>query len=270
MPSAAGRASRALRARYYGEISYIDACIGELLDAVERRPDADDTLICFFADHGDLLGDHHGWQKESFFEAAARVPFLISWPGRIAAGDHRTELACLTDLFGLATSAAGAPELRQGSDLLGLLDGTAAPRDTLFGYHGRPGSRRFKAMVRTGEEKLIWLANGGHRLLFDLAVDPDEIKPVRAERSGAADRLTELLAERLREEGVEDAFDGDELRTFPYQEWPLTRIHQFDRSRAWSASAEAQPARTRPMIIRAAAAAAVTHRTVLAGTHSRR
>jgi choline-sulfatase len=223
--------ARALRARYYGEITYIDGCIGELLDALERRPDADNTVICFFADHGDLLGDHHGWQKESFFEASARVPFLISWPGRIAAGEHRSELACLTDLFGLATAAAGRPELRQGSDLLGLLTGTAPARETLFGYHGRPGTERFKAMVRQGDLKLIWLANGGHRLLFDLAADPDEIKPVQHERPGDADRLTEALAEQLRAEGVAEAFDGAELRTFPYQEWPLTRIHQFDHSR---------------------------------------
>ncbi|WP_165977047.1 sulfatase family protein [Nonomuraea diastatica] len=227
--------ARTLKARYYGEISYIDGCIGDLLDAVERRPDADNTVICFYADHGDLLGDHHGWQKESFFEASARVPFLISWPERIAAGDRRSELACLTDLFGLATSAAGRPELRQGSDLLGLLAGTAPPRETLFGCHGRPGTRRFKAMVRQGHLKLIWLANGGHRLLFDLEADPHEIKPVQAERPEDADRLTALLAARLRSEGVAEAFDrdglGPELRTFPYEEWPLTRVHQFDLSR---------------------------------------
>ena len=72
--------ARILKARYYGEISYIDACLGTILDAVEARPDADDTLICFFSDHGDHLGDHHAWQKESFFDASARIPFLVSWP----------------------------------------------------------------------------------------------------------------------------------------------------------------------------------------------
>ena len=46
--------ARVLKARYYGEITYIDHCIGRILDAVEARGDADNTLICFFADHGDL------------------------------------------------------------------------------------------------------------------------------------------------------------------------------------------------------------------------
>ncbi len=75
-----------LKARYYGEISYIDDCLGRILDAVDARADADNTLICFFTDHGDMLGDHHAWQKESFFEASCHIPFLVSWPATAAAG----------------------------------------------------------------------------------------------------------------------------------------------------------------------------------------
>ena len=74
---------RNIKSRYYGEISYIDACIGRILDAVEERSDADDTMICFFSDHGDHLGDHGAWQKESFFEESARIPMLISAPWQI-------------------------------------------------------------------------------------------------------------------------------------------------------------------------------------------
>ncbi|MFC5834801.1 hypothetical protein [Nonomuraea insulae] len=71
--------------------------------------------------------------------------------------------------------------------------------------------------------KLTWLANGGHRLLFDLASDPDELDPVQEERSKDA--------EQLRVEGVTECLDGVGLRTFPYETWPLSRIHQFDLSR---------------------------------------
>lgn len=117
--------ARILKARYYGEISYIDDCLGRILDAVDSREDADDTLLCFFSDHGDHLGDHHAWQKESFFEASAHVPFLVSWPARITADRRCAELVCLTDLFGIATTAAGRPQLRDGIDALGVLDGSA-------------------------------------------------------------------------------------------------------------------------------------------------
>ncbi|MGH7484933.1 MAG: sulfatase family protein, partial [bacterium] len=166
--------SRVLKARYYGEITYIDDCIGQILRAVDARGDGDNTLICFFSDHGDHLGDHHAWQKESYFEASCHVPFLVSWPGRIPAGERRDHLAALTDLFGIATSAAGTPEFRQGIDVLGAIAGKAKPRDVLFGYYGHPGTRLFKIMVRQGEWKYIFFANGGREQLFNLRDDPHE------------------------------------------------------------------------------------------------
>jgi choline-sulfatase len=230
--------AQALKARYFGEISYIDECIGRLLDEIDSRPDADNTLICFYSDHGDLLGDHHGWQKESFFEESARIPFLVSWPQRIEAGVHQDDLVCLADLFGLATSAAGESELRQGVDILGLLSGQARPRDLLFGFHGRPGTRRFKAMVRSPELKLIWMANGGHRLLYDLNEDPRETSPLDLSTSGAAAAMTSALAGYLRGAGVGAAFEPDDpntLRTFGYESWPKRRIYQFDLSRGVTA-----------------------------------
>lgn len=75
--------ARIARARYCGEISYIDWCLGRVLDALEQRDDADNTVICFFSDHGDHLGDHNAWQKESYFEVSAHVPMLVSWPARL-------------------------------------------------------------------------------------------------------------------------------------------------------------------------------------------
>ncbi len=107
--------ARVLKARYYGAISFVDQCLGRILDAVESRHDAANTVICFFADHGDLLGDHHGWQKESFFEAACRVPFLVSWPAQLPERQQRGELVCLTDLFGIATARPASRNRAKGS-----------------------------------------------------------------------------------------------------------------------------------------------------------
>jgi choline-sulfatase len=126
--------ARAIRARYYGEITYIDQCIGRILDAVEQRPDADNTLISFLSDHGDHLGDHAAWQKESFFDVSCRVAFLLSWPAQLAAGQINRALTSLADVFGIATFAGGAADLREGWDVLGLLCGALQPRSELFGY----------------------------------------------------------------------------------------------------------------------------------------
>jgi choline-sulfatase len=224
--------ARVLKARYYGEISYIDQCLGRILDAVESRPDADNTLICFYADHGDHLGDHHAWQKESFFEAACNVPFLVSWPARLAAGTRSDGLVCLADLFGLATSAAGAPELREGADVLGMLEGRAPGRERLAGFYGIPGSPRFKVMIREGEWKYIFMANGGAEQLFNLAEDPHELR----NRAGdARDRLGKMRAEAARAAdgvNVSRALDGNgALSVLPENNRPLERIYQFDWSR---------------------------------------
>jgi choline-sulfatase len=223
--------ARVLKARYYGEISYIDQCLGRILDAVEARDDADNTLICFFADHGDHLGDHHAWQKESFFEASCHVPFLVSWPERQPANVRREELACLTDLFGIATGAAGALEPREGIDVLGMLEGKAAPRPRLIGYYGRPGTWKFKVMVREGGWKYIYMANGGQEQLFNVSEDPNELHECAAEQPEVTRRLRLAAVEAMKRPNADRALADGDLRQFPPQERPKQRIYQFDQSR---------------------------------------
>lgn len=223
--------ARTLKARYYGEISYIDACLGRILDTVEEHGNAANTLICFFSDHGDLLGDHHGWQKECFFESACHVPFLVSWPARLPQDERRTELVCLTDLFGIAAAAAGAPELRDGVDVLGLLEGNAAPRKRLFGCYGDPGTPLFKIMVREQDWKYVFMANGGREQLFNLADDPEEKRELSRSEKETTARLRQAAVEALQAPPGKPALDGGDLRAFPFQARPLARIKQFDGSR---------------------------------------
>jgi arylsulfatase len=225
----AGQA-RQLRARYYGAIEFVDDCIGRILDAVEKRPDADNTLICFFSDHGDHMGDHRAWQKESFFEASCRVPMLVSWPARLRAGDRFNGLTALTDLLGLATAATGPAELRDGHNLLASLRGETAPRDTLVGMYGTPGTRLFKCMVRRDRWKYVWLANGGRELLFDLQADPGETRNlIRAEAAIATTLRAEAEATLANREFTRAALDGPSLRMLPFEPFPRQRIKQFAR-----------------------------------------
>ena len=223
--------ARVLKARYFGEISYIDACLGRILDAVEARPDADDTLICFFSDHGDHLGDHSAWQKESFFDAACRVPFLVSWPRRLAGSARCNDLVCLTDLFGIATSAAGCPELRDGCDVLGVLEGRAAPREHLFGFYGEPGTPLFKIMARQGPWKYIYLANGSREQLFNVDEDPFEVRQLLTDQPDVAAHLRAVAtAEVAAHAGTRPALAGSVLAGFPFAARPAERIYQLDTS----------------------------------------
>jgi choline-sulfatase len=220
--------ARNLRSRYYGEITYIDFCIGRILDALEKRDDADNTLICFFSDHGDHLGDHHAWQKESYFEESCRIPFLLSWPSKYPASAQRSDLVCLTDLFGIATSAAGTPQFREGHDILAALDQRGPVRKNIFACYGRPGTPRFKVMIREDEWKYIFLSNGNREQLFNLSKDPGEFSLCNTEAPGILARFRQETAKYCARKGLFQALEGDKLRTFPYTPRPLFRIHQFN------------------------------------------
>ncbi len=223
--------ARVLKARYYGEITFIDECLGRILDAVEARPDGKNTLICFFSDHGEGLGDHHAWQKESFFEQSAHIPFLLSWPARIPADVRRPDLVNLSDLFALATTAAGQGQLRDGVDILGAIAGKTKPRETLFGYYGEPGKPLFKIMVRQGPWKYLYFANGDREQLFDLEKDPGELKNLAPSQRDVVAKLRKLGVEACRQPGAVDALNGDGFKKFPYTPRPSRRVYQFDGSR---------------------------------------
>jgi choline-sulfatase len=223
--------ARIVKARYYGEISYLDHCLGRILDAIEALPKPENVLICFFSDHGDLLGDHHGWQKQNFFQAACRVPLLLSWPGVLPKGTVRNELISLADLFGIATQAAGECEVRDGTNVLKMLQGKCEPREYLIGMVEPPGSHDFKLMVVTDEWKLIFMANGGREQLFNLKQDPNELSNRAGSSPRVKDELYALAVQACKGPGAAEALDGDKLRTFPFRERHRTRIYQFDRSR---------------------------------------
>jgi arylsulfatase A-like enzyme len=177
------------------------------------------------------LGDHHGWQKQNFFAGACRVPFLLSWPAGLSAGTVRNEILSLADLFGIATEAAGACELREGIDVLKMLRGECAPRDYLVGMVEVPGSQDFKVMVVTNEWKYIFMANGGREQLFNLGDDPNELLNCVSSSSRIRNELYALAVKACRVPGASDALDGNKLRAFPFRERERTRIYQFDRSR---------------------------------------
>ena len=221
---------RSVKSRYYGEITYIDQCIGEILDAVEARADADNTVIAFFSDHGDHLGDHHAWQKESYFEASCHIPFLLSWPKQ---WDKQTDdqLICLTDLFGIATGAAGCECLRDGHSILDVLAGTERPRQTLIACYGRPGTPQFKMMIRREDWKYIFMANGNREQLFSLKDNAGETKLYNELEPKLCAQLRHCAETFCDQSGLLHALNPDKtLKIFDFTPRPLMRIHQFDAS----------------------------------------
>src|SRR5690606_15996480 len=73
---------RAARHAYYAMVSYVDAQVGRLLEALRAMDLDDSTTVVFTADHGDMLGERGLWYKWVHFDPAVRIPLLISAPGR--------------------------------------------------------------------------------------------------------------------------------------------------------------------------------------------
>jgi iduronate 2-sulfatase len=92
--------AREAKRGYYAAISFVDAQIGRVLDAVDRMGLWENTVVVFWSDHGYHLGEHGClWQKQSVFEEAARIPLIISAPGQKAAGKGTAALAELVDIY---------------------------------------------------------------------------------------------------------------------------------------------------------------------------
>jgi len=113
---------------YYASISFLDANVGRLLDALDRLGLTDNTIVIFWSDHGYLLGQRGQWMKMSLFEGSARNPLIIAGPGVVkgSASGRTVELLdiypTLADLCGLAD----APKNLAGRSLRPLLKNPSA------------------------------------------------------------------------------------------------------------------------------------------------
>lgn len=119
------REHRLFRAAYFAMCDAIDDAVGELLDALERTGQREDTLVVFTSDHGELLGDHGMYLKgPSFYEPSMRVPLVVSGPGT----ESGVESDALVELLDLAPTLLDAAGLEhepgmQGRSLWPLLTG---------------------------------------------------------------------------------------------------------------------------------------------------
>jgi iduronate 2-sulfatase len=94
---------------YYACVSYIDAQLGKLLDALEASGEADDTIIVLWGDHGFHLGDHGMWCKHTNYEQATRVPLMVVDPRNkaVVRGAQATSPVELVDIFASLCDMAG-------------------------------------------------------------------------------------------------------------------------------------------------------------------
>ncbi|MBI1358322.1 MAG: arylsulfatase [Acidobacteria bacterium] len=173
--------ARHSRQGYYANIQFIDEQLGRILEALHKRGWYEETLIIFFSDHGDMLGDHHLWRKCYAYEPSARIPMILRWPGGLAAGERgqvRDEPVEIRDVLPTFLDAAGAeaPEHLDGRSLLDLARGRADDwRRHIDLEHSICYSPKNNWSALTdGRWKYIYHALDGEEQLFDLSSDPGE------------------------------------------------------------------------------------------------
>ncbi|MCM8732494.1 sulfatase-like hydrolase/transferase [Hephaestia sp. GCM10023244] len=206
---------------YAAMISALDDQVGQVLDAVERSGEADDTMVVFLSDNGcaayfpglcacePLRGG-----KLTHYEGGVRVPYMIRWPRAMAGGQVYREPVTALDIFPTAMAAGGAAlandRTYDGVDLLPFLTGEkqGTPHDALM------WRRAPMVSIRKGDWKLWKHLDGDFTLLFNLRDDPNEQTNL-AERH--PDKLREL------EQGIEQW-----SKDLQDPKWPTKTMIEYD------------------------------------------
>ncbi|MDA0284983.1 MAG: sulfatase [Planctomycetota bacterium] len=185
---------------YYASITFADAQVGRIVEAVDRLGLAENTVIVFTSDHGYHMGEHGYYQKTTLFENSAHVPLIVAAPGLKAAGKSTACPAEMIDFYPTLAELCGldAPENLSGVSLLSALhDPSARPRqDALtqfdIGYSLRVSQYRYTEWGKDGSEGAeLYNHDSDPEELVNLATNPETAQLVK--------RLSRQLRKRIAE-----------------------------------------------------------------------
>jgi choline-sulfatase len=201
---------RRARRAYFASISYLDETIGGLLDALKTCGFAENTIVVFTSDHGDMLGERGLWFKMNFFEGSGRVPLMIAAPDRFAPRRVNTPTSLLDVLPTLVELAGGttrdAAATLDGASLVPLASGGANLDRRVVGEYAAEGAVAPIVMIREGAFKYIH-CEADPPLLFNLASDPNELTNLAADSRHTAD--TDRFRALVHQYWDLGAFDAD-------------------------------------------------------------
>ena len=215
VPAASEAKTRTDLAGYYAHCSALDDAMGTLLETLRESGLADNTIIVFTADHGDMLGSQGMGKKQKPYEESARIPFLLRWPRGLGVTGHSVAAPINSEdvmptLLGLC--GVPIPKSVEGLDYSGYAKGGANPGDDatvicsvapFADYSKNRGGREYRG-VRTTRYTYVRDLDGPW-LLYDNEADPYQTHNLVNEPAQAAvqAQLDALLQRKLRERGDE-------------------------------------------------------------------
>ncbi|MEL6108061.1 MAG: sulfatase [Planctomycetota bacterium] len=193
---------------YYACVSFVDAQVGRILDALDRLGLAEQTIVVFWSDHGYHLGEHSGvWQKRTLFEQSARSPLIIRVPKATGNGTACRRIVEFVDIYPTVAAAAGIglPKDLAGRDLGPLLadplarwDGEAITQ-VLRPADDRLATQVMGCSIRTSRYRYTEWGEGKQGVeLYDHHADPMEFENLAVEPDETARTVIRELRRRLR------------------------------------------------------------------------
>ena len=181
-------------------IASVDKNIGRMLDYLDEKGLAENTIVVYSSDQGFYLGEHGWYDKRWMYEESMRMPLLIRWPGVSKAGERISSLVQNIDFGPTFLNAAGVevPREMQGMSMVPLLhkEETVPWRTSVYYHYYEKGEHNVPPHegVRTNRYKLIHFTDLNQWELYDLQKDPHEMKSVYKDPAYAEIRL-EMLGE---------------------------------------------------------------------------
>jgi arylsulfatase A-like enzyme len=196
-----------IRALYDGEIRFTDKAVGELLDGLDKRGLAENTLIVFLSDHGEEFFDHKGFEHgHTLYNELIKVPLMFSLPGRLPRAKRIQEQVRILDVVPTVLEILGIRPWThlEGASLMPLITGQgefasggASLLPARFAYSESMLHGPEKKSLTAYPWKFIYDTVTEEKMLFNLADDPGEKHNMAGQEVASEGLLNEVMIKTL-------------------------------------------------------------------------
>lgn len=224
---------RRARRGYYGMISYVDRKLGEIRQCLKDAGIAEDTIILFTSDHGDMVGERGLWFKKNLFDPATRVPLIVHQPNQRGLSRIVAPVSLVDILPTLVEVATGSTEAiftdYEGGSLLPLLK-CDEPKRSIMVEHIDGGTKAPRVMIRQGMHKIV-VSEAYPMQFYDLATDPSETTNLASDPAWQEEVTTmkTMVHQRWNLADLrEKVMKSQRIRQFIYRTMQKGRVHTWE------------------------------------------